>query len=342
MAGVGQFRKAGAAEMQGSLRRDPYLTNLSIRYQQDDTNFVSGVAATQIPVNHRSGYYLSYPKGQFWRDQMATRPLGGRPVQITGRVKERQFLAEEFALEYVLDDRLRNDSAAPVNLEEHATSMLTQANMIHSDVMWGSRFFKTDVWTHDFVGGTNFDPFDDSNSDPMLFIEQISKIMARGTGRRPNAIAVGANVDTFLTNHQGIRDIIKYTQKAVVTEDLLASLFKVDSYRCLMAIKENAPETVDEDDEDSDIDWICDPDAMWIGYISPTPALNTVTAIGRYSWSGYLPGAASGIGGTISRGREDRAYSDYFHVRDAYDQRVVCPDMGMFLSNVVSPDSALG
>jgi hypothetical protein len=38
----------------------------------------------------------------------------------------------------------------------------------------------------------------------------------------------------------------------------------------------------------------------------------------------------------VYRGRDDRAYSDWFHVRTAYDMRVVSPDLGVFFYTAVA------
>jgi hypothetical protein len=37
----------------------------------------------------------------------------------------------------------------------------------------------------------------------------------------------------------------------------------------------------------------------------------------------------------IERGRLDRAKSDWFHVRMAFGQKIVSPDLGIFARNVI-------
>jgi hypothetical protein len=51
---------------------------------------------------------------------------------------------------------------------------------------------------------------------------------------------LGADAITSLKNHPDIIDRIKYTQRGVVTEDLLASLFDVDKILVSYATQETS------------------------------------------------------------------------------------------------------
>jgi hypothetical protein len=87
-----------------------------------------------------------------------------------------------------------------------------------------------------------------------------------------------------------------------------------------------------------DIDFIVDPNGMWMGYIEPSPRMDAPTAIARFGWTGLHPGANT-AGGVILRGRDDRASSDWIQSRNAYDYKLVSPDLGMFFSNATTSQS---
>jgi len=323
------IRKAPAVQGETYVRTN--LTNFSQRYVLSDENHVAHVTATNVPVLREAGTYTVYPRGYFWRDQLAPRPLGGRPVQATFKVAKESYSCEEYALEGVLDDRETTNQEDPINLEENLAELLQDAQMIRADRMWGDAFFTPGVWTNDYVGGgVDFDYLSDASTDVMVLIEEKSKLMAKTTGKRPNKIVVGANVDTALVNHPLLLERIKRVQRAVLTGDLLASLFRVESYRVAMSIYNAAAEGADDD-----IDWICDPNSFWLGYVSPTPALNSVTAIARFAWTGLIPGSTKVLGGVMSQGRDGRAYSNYYHTRNAFGLKVAAPDLGMLFSNAV-------
>ncbi len=84
---------------------------------------------------------------------------------------------------------------------------------------------------------------------------------------------------------------------------------------------------------------IADPNAMLLAYIDPNPTIDSATAIARFSWNGLIPGMTNDMGGVIERGRDDRAHSDWFQDRQAYDIRVISQDLGVFFQNAVVPVS---
>lgn len=317
----------------GNIRIDAYLTNFSVAYRQDRENFVAGNAATPIPVMHESDKYAVFPRGYFWRDEAEVRPLGGRPVQVRHKVEQDQYLAEEWALEHTIDDRQRKNAMSPVDLDESGVMLLEGKMLIREDRIWAGKFFRSGVWTHEEIGDTDFAPFNDAASDPVAIINRQRTNMARNSGFVPNTIVLGANVAEALESNPSIMDRIKYTQTGIIDYQLLARLFKVKSVSVAMGVYNAADEG-----ENDDFEFIVDENGMWMGYIEPTPRLNAPTAIARFAWTGLIPGTAK-TGGVITRGRDDRAYSDWIHSRAAYDYKLVAPDLGVWFSNANVPIS---
>lgn len=317
----------------GDIRIDAYLTNFSVAYRQARENFVAGFGATSIPVMHESDKYAIFPRGYFWRDEAEVRPLGGRPVQVRHKVEAGQYLAEEWALEHTIDDRQRRNSASPVDLDESGVMLLDQKMLIREDRLWATKFFKSGVWAHEALGDTDFAPFNDAASDPIAIVNAERLNMARGSGFVPNTLILGANVEVALESNPSILDRIKYTQRGVITPDLLAALFKVQRVATAMGVYNAADEG-----EDDDFEFIIDENGMWLGYIEPSPRLDAPTAIARFAWTGLIPGTSQ-TGGVITRGRDGRAYSDWIHSRAAYDYRLVAEDLGIWFSNANIPVS---
>lgn len=321
-------------DIAGEMRVDQYLTNFSVSYRQDEANFVSGFASTAIPVMNESDKYAIYPAGYFWRDEAEIRPLGGRPVQVGYRVENGTYLAEEYGLEHTIDDRQRRNAAAPYNLDEAGVTLLESKMLIREDRIWCQKFFKAGVWTFDYVGGTDFTPFNDAASEPIAFIDRVKNSMAVGTGKMPNTLVLGANVAAALRSNADIVDRVKYTQRGIASLDVLAALFEVERVKVARAVFNAAAEGATDDFE-----FIADPNAMWLGYIERTPMLNAPTAVARFGWVGLYPGANS-AGGVIIRGRDDRARSDWIQDSNAFAYEQVSPDLGIFFSNANEPTSA--
>jgi hypothetical protein len=325
-----------ATNIEGALHVDRYLTNFSVMFVQDSINFIAQRAASIIPVVKQTDLFVQYDRGYFWRDEAKPRPLGGRPQQVGYKIESDSYACVEYALEHVVDDRQRANADEPIRLDENATTLLTQKNMIKQDRTWCQRFFVTGVWTTDVTGvhstpGANqITQFSQPDSEPIEVIDQYKDVIAERTGYMPNTLVLGADVKRALRSHPDISDRIKYTQVGIADDGILASLFEVEN-----VITARSVYTTSNEGATNAFDFIADQDAMWLGYIEPNPTVDSPTAIAMFTWTGLIPGQTNQLGGVIERGRDDRAHSDYFQGRMAWDMKRVSADLGVFFDNVV-------
>lgn len=327
----------------GDTNPDAYLTNYSFGLFEQSGVFVAGVASSRIPVTQEAGKFNVYPPGYFWRDEMKIRPLGGRPAQVGYAVKEDTYVAEEWALEHVIDDRTRQNSRLQGRLDENATRLLTGKAMIRADRIWATSFFKTGVWGMTVTGataapveGVSFLSWADDASSPLSDIEDWKEMIRMATGFEPNTLVLGSAVRKRLKNHPEFVDRIKYTSSAAITNQVMATMFEIENLQVARSMY-NAAEERFPDDEDGgmDLQYIVEADSAWLGYIDPDPTLDSPTAIATFAWDSLVPGQTNDFGGVISRGRDGRAYSDYFHVRQAFGMKKVSDDLAVFMKDVL-------
>src|SRR6185369_1350845 len=218
----------------------------------------------------------------------------------------------------------------PIRLDENASNLLTQKHMIKQDRVWATKFFSAGVWTTQ-IQGTDSGPdnpdthvlqFSDPNSDPIGAIDYQKDRIHEKTGFMPNTLVLGAGVKRVLRTHPDIADRIKYTRTGIADEDILASLFEVDRVVVARSIYNSAAEGAT-----NVFTYIADKKAMLLCYIDPNPGLDSPTAIANFAWTGLLPGATNALGGVMQRGRDDRAHSDYFQMRMAWDLQLVAQDL---------------
>lgn len=332
------------ADIAGTIHVDQWLTNYSVGYMQDSTNFIAAAASSLVPVTKESNKYAIYPRGYFFRDEVERRPLGGRPVQVNYKVEEGTYLAEEWAIEYAVDDRTRANADNQVPVDENATRLLTGKQMIRADRIWCQKFFTAGVWAQEEIGGTDFTPFNDASSDPIGVIDTQKDVIAQQTGMMPNVLIMGVNVKRALRSNPDIIDRIKYTQRGIADNAILAALFEVDRLIVARAIYNAAMErlpglSTERSDDAADFNFIADPNAMLLAYIDPNPSLDSPTAIARFSWTGLIPGMTNDMGGVIERGRDDRAHSDWFQDRQAFDLRQISSELAVFFRAATIPVS---
>lgn len=321
---------------------DAYLTNYSYALMQDAATFVAGVATSRIPVEVEAGKYNVYNPGYFWRDEAKVRPLGGRPVQVGYGLDEGTYVAEEWALEHTIDDRQRRNvrSDRQINLDENATRLLTGKQMIRADRIWADLFFKEGVWAME-VEGVAADPdeeqdqflrWSDAASNPISDIEEFKDRIRQATGMEPNTLILGANVRKKLKNHPDFIERIKYTSSAAITNQTMQQLFEIENVRVARALYNAAAERMPDDDKGGvDLQYIVDPNAALLAYIDPTPTLDSPTAMATFAWTGLVPGQTNDFGGVMSRGRDGRAYTDWFHNRQAFGMGKISDDLAVFI-----------
>ncbi len=328
-----------AANIQGDLYVDQFLTNYSLQFINDSVQYLAGNASSLIPVQMQSGKYVTFDRGYFLRDEMALRPLGGRPVQAGYKVGAGNYNAEEYALEHFIDDRQRANAVSQISLDMNGTRLLTNKSKIKRDRVWAQSFFKAGVWTFNVVGvaigptGPQFLRFDQAGSNPIAIIDEYISMMAQATGFKPNTLVLGDKVRRTLRLNADISDRIKYTRIGIAEEDILASLFDLGPDGKVvspMAVYNAAAEGAT-----NDFQFIVPSDGMWLGYIDRNPTLDSPTAIGMFAWRGLHAGAANDQGGVIRRGRDDRASSDWLQILDAWSMNVVAPDLGVFFATAV-------
>ena len=331
----------------GDTNPDAYLTNYSYGLMQEDGVFVAGAASSRIPVTQEAGKFNVYPPGYFWRDEAKVRPLGGRPVQVGYGIKEDTYVAEEWALEHVIDDHTRQNSRVQGRLDENATRLLTTKQMIRADRIWATTFFKEGVWAQEVAGvtsapeeGVSFLSWADDASSPLSDIEDWKETIRAATGMEPNTLVLGSNVRKRLKNHPEFVDRIKYTSSAAITNAVMAAMFEIENLRVARAIYNTADEKpISVDDTGGEnFTYIVDPNSAWLGYIEPNPTLDSPTAIATFAWDSLVPGQTNDMGGVISRGRDGRAYSDYFHSRQAFGMKKVTDDLAVFISDVLATE----
>lgn len=333
----------------GDLHIDSFLTNYSESFIQDASTYISNSVATLIPVERQSGVYQKINRSYYLRDELAPRPHGGTPVQVRYGVERASYFVDELAAEHYIDDRQRAQNALPANsLDQNAVRLLTTKALVSRDRRWATAFFRTGVWTNDKVGiasGTptsnQFIRWDQAGANPLADILIAKDEVAALTGRVPNTLVLGANVITRLMLSPALVELIKYTQRGVLTVDLLASMFGVERVVVARSVYNAAEETslpataANPTGDTLDLQYIVDANSAWLGYVERTAAMDAPTAVAMFAWTGYEPGLVNSQGGVIRRGRDDRARSDWFQIVDATEFAAVSPDLGVFFSQAI-------
>lgn len=324
-------------------RLDEQLSNVSVAFMQSEADYVAGTIAPVIPVQQPAGFYQVIPKGEFFRNRVEPRPMGGRPPNVGHRLTRQPYAVEEFGLEGSLDDRQRSNATPPYDPEESKVRQLTQEMLIDRDSKWASEYFVTGVWTANTEqtgvaaapGANQFLQFDVANSDPIGVVQAQARVIKQATGMWPNLLVLGSKVFDDLIEHPDIISRFINVQPGVIGREQLAEVFfRRGNGRVVVAdaVENTAPVNVDTPTDN--MQFIVDTTAMLLAYVTPTPGIDVPTAMYTFAWTGLLgPNAFQTVG--VWRGRDGRAHSDWFQVRMAYSFQRVSEDLAVFFNSAV-------
>ena len=327
---------------QSDLHVNAPLTNVSVAYIQNSKDFISTKVFPKVPVKKQSDLYWKYSKSDWRRTDVAKRAPSTETPGVGWKMDTDTYFAHVYGVHKDIDDQVRANADSNFRVDSDATKFVTNQMLLKRDIDWCDRFFKTTVWDTEYtgvasgVGAGEFLQWNDDASDPINVVSQWVVDFRQLTGYTPNVMVAGANVIRELKNHPDIIDRIKYTQKGIVSEDLLATLFGVDRIVTAWATQATGAEINDARDQDAaaEFSFIADSKSLLLAYSAPSPSLMTPTAGYTFTWDGYAGGNSEGI--RIKNFRQEHIASDRIEAEMTYDMKVVAPDMGIFCDQVVA------
>lgn len=323
----------------GDVHVNTPLTNISIAFLQNASNFVASRVFPNIPVTKQSDRYYVYERGDFNRDEMAERAPATESVGGGYRLDNTPtYFANRFSFHKDIPDEVRANADAVLNPDREATAYVTHKALIKREKLFVSKFFQSGLWGVDYTGvssnasGNNILQWNDANSTPIETVRAAKRSIAERTGFEPNKLVLGRAVYDALLDHPDIIDRLKYGQTAggvanTSTNDL-AALFKVDEILVMNAVENTAKEGAAASHS-----FIGGKNAL-LCHAATAPGLMTPTAGYTFSWTGLLGAGAEG--NRIKSFRMEQLGADRIEIDMCFDQKLVSADLGQFFSGIVA------
>lgn len=314
---------------------DRALTNISVAYLQDAGNFIAHRVFPIVPVKRQSDVYYMYNKGDFMRDEAQVRGAATESAGGDYGVEAQQpYYCRKHAFHKDVTPEERANYDEPLDADKDATDFVSQKMLIRREMEWATKFFKPGIWGRGIVGAADAAEnqtlkWNLPTSNPIADITGASVQMAAETGYKPNTLVLSPFAFNALKNHEDILDRIKYTQKGIVTADLLATLFEVDNVYVAWGVVNTAAKGATEK-----IDFIMGKHAL-LCYVNPRPALRKPSAGYIFAWTG-LEGSGA-YGNRIVRLPMDMLGlgTERIEGEIAFDAKKICADMGVFFEGIV-------
>jgi hypothetical protein len=320
----------------GDVHVNAPLTNISVAYIQSAESYIADKVFPTVPVQKQSDRYFVYDKGDFFRDEVKERAPatesagGGYALDNTPT-----YYARTYALHKDVDDQTRANSDSPLNPDRDASEYLTQQHLIRRDRVWASNYFVTTKWGLDLTGvaaapGANqFLQFDQAAAKPAVTIRGEVVRIQEATGFKPNVLVLGARAYAAICDNPDILDRIKYTQRGIITPELLAPLFDVDRVVIARATYNTAKEGAT-----TAMSYAVNSKAALLVYANPSPSIMMPSGGYTFTWAGLF---GSGAGGArIKKFRMEQLAADRIEGEMAWDMKLVSSDVGTFFTAAVA------
>lgn len=302
------------------------LTNISVAYMQQASDFIAPVVFPAIPVQFQSDKYFVFDSVDFRRNNAKPRAPGTESAGGGFDITTATYTAEVYALHQDIADQIRSNSE--IDMDRSASEFVAQQLLIQKEVNWMTKYFATGIWTTDVVGSTDFTQWDDSSSDPEADIDAGKAVIKKTTGLTANTLVVSYETHQALKRHPLVTERFKHTSSDSITAAILARFFEVDRYIIAQASyttsAEGAAAVVNA--------FIAGKNAL-LCYVAPNPGIMTPSAGYSFNWSAF---SGSNGGMRTKRFRMEHLESDRIEGEFAYDQKMVLADAGYFFSATVS------
>ena len=314
---------------------DRALTNTSVAYMQDASAFIADKVFPVVPVKRQSDVFYTYSKEDFMRDEAQVRGAGTESAGGDYGVEASDpYYCRKHAFHKDVTPEERANYDEPLDADTDATDFVSQKMLIRREMEWASKFFKTGIWGTEINGAATADSgkvvhWNLPTSDPIGDITSAAVKMASETGYKPNTLVLSPFAFNALKNHEDILDRIKYTQKGIVTADLLATLFEVEQVYVAWGVVNTAAKGAA-----ANVGFIMGKHAL-LCYSNPRPALKKPSAGYIFAWTG-LEGSGA-YGNRIVRLPMDMLGlgTERIEGEIAFDAKQICKDLGVFFNGIV-------
>lgn len=328
----------------GTFRPHTMMTNMALAYFQNFDNYFARGIFPIVRVNLSADNYYRWSLEDLLRNNWQPKPAYGR---VTPDVIGED--TDTYAVKVYQDIRgideiretdigRRQGPSAYNDTRKWLTRVIAEGANIKQDIDFANKFFRAGAWKNEWTGVDNttlnsneFIKWSNDNSDPMTFIADRANEMLEKTGRKPNRMAIGANVMQALRKHPAILERIKYggtsANPAQVNVNALKSLFEMSHLTVLQSI--HNPSKLGNEAE---MKFIADPDAILLAYAPEAPSVKDPSAGYIFQWDMLGDGQILPI---FQYPGEGGTHSEFIEGLMAYDMKKTADDLAVFCKGVV-------
>lgn len=305
------------------VRVDPLLSKISVAFR--NPVYIAPDIAPVIPSQVDAGKYAVYNQPDWFRNEAAKRAAGTRAKRGDYGISFDSYLCEEIAFAREVPDEIRRNAMDPIRPDQDATDYATDKILLAKEVRVATQMTTAANWAtgnSTTLSGTG-QWSDYSGSDPISDIETAKDTIHGKTGMLINTMVLPFNVWQKLKHHPDVVDRIKYSQRGVVTLELLQELFDIERIMLARALYTTTNEGVAAASTTYTYVWGKD---VVLAYVAKNPGVQQPTAMYQFS-----SGARA-----VRRWREEAEHQDVVEAYELIDEVIVSTLLGYVIKSAIA------
>jgi len=315
---------------------DQPLTNLTLAYVQDQSNFIADKVFPVVGVNKQSDKYYIYDRAGMNRGG-ERKPLAPRTEvkRIGLSVSTDSYYADVFGLGMDFDEQTIANEDAALEIRAAGAQTLVTNLLIDREIDFANTFFSAGVWGSESTPSNLWSDY--TNATPISDVTAARRAMQlKSGGYKPNTMVVGKEVRDQLINHPDILARLNggatVSNTALITNAKLAEIFEVENFFVMEAVQNASAEGIAESNA-----FIGGKHAL-LTYTPSSAGLMTPAAGLTFAWNN-LQGVQN-LGVSVESFSDDGlrrvGVAEHIQAKMAYDMKVVGADLGYFFDTVIA------
>jgi hypothetical protein len=302
----------------GNVHIDILLTQISLQFPLN-RNYVGPNLFPQVTVNKQSDKYGIFDRENFKLEAHDVRAPGTRANEIPGlRWSTDTYYANEHALSIAITDEERQNVDAPLQPDVDGTNLVTDRIMLGRE----KKMHDLATTIANYASGMSADytststsRWDDYvNSNPIQDFRSANRKINANIFMSPNYAVIPWQVMSFLEDHPDFIERIKYSERGIITEEIIAAVIGIANVIVPQVGFSNAGTGVPV--TSASVGYLWGKDVI-IAYCPESAGLRQMSFGYEFVWP---------IGGNqqlVDRWREEVRVSDVVRVRRRYDLKLV-------------------
>lgn len=319
-----------------SVHLDAPLSNLTLAYVQEQTNFIADKVFPTVGVQRQSDKFYIYDRDNMNRSGDVQKLAPRTEVNRIGMtISNSSYFADVYGLGMDFDEQTLANEDAMLEIRSAGATTLVNRLLIHREEQFASTFFAAGVWGSQATPSNLWSDY--TNATPITDVTAARRAMQlKSGGFKPNTMVVGKEVRDVLINHPDILARLNggstVSNTALITNAKLAEIFEVENFYVMEAVKNGAAEGLAEANA-----FIGGKHALLV-HTPRAAGLMTPAAGVTFAWNNIQ--GANNLGVTVESYSDDalrrQQVAEHIQVKMAYDMKVVGADLGYFFNTVIA------